>query len=217
MKRFKNYLTTYPQQVAVGVVSFFLIAGVIQVAFGIDYVLGLTTIVITVLTSIGLLFWEAPAKAKIKASLAVIIASYFIELIGVKTGLLFGDYTYSGALGYRIFGVPFTIGLTWLFVTLSAWHIALINPKLKTWQRFLLGGLLVVMFDLVLEQFAVAYGLWAWAGNVVPLYNYVTWFFVSIIFFAIYRWFTPKTQPSLFVACLLPMVAIFFWFMLLLA
>ena len=39
------------------------------------------------------------------------------ETIGVNFGILFGDYEYGENLGFKIFGVPFLIGINWIVLT----------------------------------------------------------------------------------------------------
>lgn len=216
MNRLKKYLKDNPQQVAIGVLAFLLLAGVIQAAFGLSYVIKVTPIILTAAVCAALVFWESPVRSKLWASAIIFFGSFLFELIGVHTGLLFGNYSYSKLLGFTIFGVPVTIGITWLLVSLSTWHIVLLNTKSLA-QRLLLGGVLAVMFDLILEQFASAYGLWAWQGSSIPLYNYICWFIVSLVWFYVLYKLTPKTTPSLYIVSIMPLMAIFFWLMLLIA
>lgn len=213
---FRNQWHAHRQRLAVIITAFFLIAGFVQAALGLSYVLKLTPVILAIIASIAVAFWDAPVKAKIRASAIIVIGSLIVEIIGVKTGLLFGDYEYGKVLGFTVLGAPLTIGLTWLLVSLSAWHIATIN-KYPLWQKFLLGGVLVVMFDLILEQFATAYGLWSWQGGTIPLYNYVCWFMVAQVWFFVFHKFAPKTEPSLYAVSALPLMAIFFWLMLAIA
>lgn len=213
---FRKQWHNHRQRLAVVITAFFLIAGFVQAALGLSYVLRLTPVILAVIASVAVSFWDAPVKSKIQASTIVIFGSLLIEIIGVKTGLLFGDYEYGRVLGFTVFGAPLTIGLTWLLVCLSAWHIVAIN-KSPVWQKFLLGGVLVVMFDLILEQFATAYGLWSWQGGKIPLYNYVCWFLVAQIWFFVFHKFAPKFEPSLYVVSTLPLMAVFFWLMLVVA
>lgn len=217
MKKVSQYWHKYKEQIMLGLLGFLLIAGVVQYALGLTYVLKLTPIIIALITAVMLIFWGIEPKKKVMLSFAVIIIGITVEIIGVKTGLLFGDYSYGAVLGYKILGVPFVIGITWLLVTMSAWQIALLNDSLNIYKKFALAGLLVIMFDLVLEQFAITYGLWVWVDNSVPLFNYVTWWVVSFVIFIIYHRLAPKWQPSIFVAGILPLMAIFFWLMLLIS
>jgi putative membrane protein len=216
MKRLRKFITHNPQQVAVGIVAFFLVIGVLQAAFGLSYVLRLTPVLLTIIACTAVIFWDAPVKAKIWASAIIIFGSYLVELIGVQTGMLFGDYSYGKLLGFTVFGVPITIGITWLIVCLSAWNIVSLNTS-SLLRKYLLGGVLVVMFDLILEQFAVAYSLWSWQGGNIPLYNYISWFAVSMIWFFVIHKFAPKAEPSIFAIYILPLMAAFFWLMLLIS
>ena len=210
-----DYWTVKRQQIALGVTAFFLLAGAVQVAFDISYVLTLTPVLLALITAMMLVVWDVALRTKTLIAAAVLVAGYVVELIGVHTGWLFGDYTYGTGLGFKAFGVPLAIGLAWFIVTLSAWHIVGFGKR-RGIVSFLLAGGLVVMFDLLLEQFAIVYGLWSWQGGDVPLYNYLCWFGISLVFFGLYQRFTRKAEPSLFIAGQLPLLALFFWTMLLL-
>lgn len=214
MKNIKKLWHQHPDEILIGVIAFFYLAGVIQYALELTYILRLMPIFLAVMAAIMLVVWKAPPRTKAALAVSVVVTGYIIELIGVHTGWLFGDYTYGTTLGVKMFGVPVTIGLTWLMVTLSAWHIVGYG-NLKTLHKFLLAGALVVMLDLILEQFAVSFGLWSWRGGDIPLYNYICWFGFSQLFFGLYHIFIKKFVPNIFVASLLPMMAIFFWLMLL--
>ncbi len=216
MKRLRKFLHRYPQQIAVGVLAFFLLIGVLQAAFGLSYVLKLTPVLLTLVACTAVLFWEAPVRAKLWASTIIVFGSFLLELIGVQTGLIFGDYSYGKLLGFTVFGVPITIGITWLIVCFSAWNIVSLNTT-SLLQKYLLGGVLVVMFDLILEQFATTYGLWAWQGGAIPLYNYVCWFVISLLWFFVFHRLAPKAEPSLFAVYMLTLMAGFFWLMLIIA
>ena len=41
------------------------------------------------------------------------------EILGVKFGVIFGDYEYGSALGLKIFDVPLLIGANWAILTVS--------------------------------------------------------------------------------------------------
>jgi len=41
---------------------------------------------------------------------------FFIEVLGVKTGKIFGSYFYGKSLGFKIFETPVIIGLNWIFL-----------------------------------------------------------------------------------------------------
>ena len=51
--------------------------------------------------------------------LVTFLITYLTEVIGVKTGLIFGEYSYGNVLGIKLFDVPIIIGLNWVFVILG--------------------------------------------------------------------------------------------------
>lgn len=214
MKRLKLLWAKYPQQILLGVTIFLFLAGVIQYGLGLSYIMRLMPIFLAAIAAVVILVWDAPRRTKAVLGAVTILFGYLIEVFGVHTGLLFGNYSYGSGMGFRLFGVPVTIGITWLLVTLSAWQIVQYS-RFSVPQKFVLAGLLAVVFDLLLEQFAVAYGLWAWKGGEVPLYNYICWFVVSQLAFGLYFKFARKSQPSIYIVCILPIMAGFFWLMLL--
>ncbi|WP_339679533.1 carotenoid biosynthesis protein [Cyclobacterium marinum] len=108
------------------------------------------------------------------------------EIIGVNTGLLFGDYSYSSVMGIRIFGVPLTIGLNWfllVYLTGGIFQNMIKNDLIAA----VLASILMVILDLNLEIVAVELNFWQWHQESIPLSNYVTWFLVAFIIQMVYR------------------------------
>jgi putative membrane protein len=52
------------------------------------------------------------------------LITFSLEVIGVKTGYVFGNYHYGYVLGPKIFETPIIIGLNWILVILGALIIA---------------------------------------------------------------------------------------------
>src|SRR5210317_2015499 len=68
-----------------------------------------------------LVFLDKNITAKgLVAALVVIAGGFAVELIGVQTGLLFGEYAYGSALGPKLMGVPLIIGVNWLAIVLAS-------------------------------------------------------------------------------------------------
>jgi putative membrane protein len=129
----------------------------------------------------------------IKPFLIVFAIGFIAEQIGVHTGLIFGDYSYGKSLGFRVFQVPLIIGVNWAILSFGAWHLSeyfTINKR----YRFLIGGGLMVLFDLVMEPTAIALNYWNWALVEIPLYNYISWFGIGFIAMFIYSKFPTKTS-----------------------
>ncbi len=121
---------------------------------------------------------------------------FFVELIGVNVGVLFGDYTYGQTLGPKLLNVPIIIGLNWLLVIYS---IASLTDSLKTKAIFkvLLGSALAVFIDWTIEPVAMKYDFWTWTNGYVPLQNYVGWFFTSAIMLTAYHTLKVKAENRL--------------------
>lgn len=205
------------QYIAFGAVAVLAVVAVVVSALGGQrFILLLTPFYLSILAALSLMIWEISVRKKLVMAALVILVGYLIELIGIKTGIIFGSYYYGTLMGFKLAGVPIIIGITWLVVTLSSWHIAGFGVISKA-QKIILASFLAVTFDIILEQFAIVYGFWVWRAGAVPILNYITWFIVSALFLSMYSYFDKKPIPSLFIAFLLPLMAAFFWIMLIIA
>lgn len=127
-----------------------------------------------------------------------------VEIAGVKTGLLFGNYAYGNVLGYKWMDVPLLIGINWFIIiyccgvsihTLLAKisNAASLNDSvkkpgfIKALSVIIDGAILAVFFDWVMEPVAVKLGYWQWTNGEIPWYNYVCWFMISILLLIIFR------------------------------
>lgn len=111
----------------------------------------------------------------------VYIITFSLEVIGVKTGYIFGSYYYDDVLGFKRFDVPLIIGFNWVVIILGAIGIASRIHK-SAFQIALLTGTFAVLFDVMLEPVAIKLGYWTWDNGFIPLQNYYAWF--GIAFFA---------------------------------
>ena len=105
-------------------------------------------------------------------------AGYLVELLGVKTGVIFGEYSYGASLGPKVAGIPPMIGVNWI---LLVYITGITSQKLTTnlWFRSTLGALFMVLLDLLIEPMAIRYDMWTWQGGVIPLQNFFAWFVIS--------------------------------------
>ncbi len=131
-----------------------------------------------------------------KSAFLTFMFGMFIEIVGVQTGNIFGQYHYTSLLGPTILGVPIVIGTNWLllsycFSAIVLWWL----PSLKKIYQVILGAVLMVLLDVIIEPFAVHYGLWIWKGRVLPsIANYVAWFFGGCIVVTIWLRFWQKAN-----------------------
>lgn len=120
-------------------------------------------------------------------AIIVYLAGFFIEVIGVNTGLIFGSYTYGEALGLKLFSTPLLIGVNWLILVYCA-GVFLEQFKLKSGFVFsLLGALILLSLDFLIEPIAIRFDYWSWAGGQIPLQNYLGWYVFAFLLFSIFR------------------------------
>jgi putative membrane protein len=122
----------------------------------------------------------------LRFAILVYLAGFFIEVIGVNTGLIFGSYTYGTALGFKLWATPLLIGLNWLIlVYCTGVFLEKFNLKRK-WLFALLGAGILLGLDLLIEPAAVRYDYWYWSGGTIPVQNYLGWYIFSFFLFRIF-------------------------------
>lgn len=152
----------------------------------------------------GLLIWTQETKNyPFWLFIAItIVLGIAIEIIGVNTKLLFGDYAYGNMLGGKIKNVPLIIGVNWFIIiyccgiSINTLLVKAINKiaaetataptALKALSVIIDGATLAVFFDWLMEPVAVQLGYWKWAGQ-IPFYNYLCWFIFSMILLAVFH------------------------------
>lgn len=143
----------------------------------------------------------------LKVSAVIFAIGFLAEVLGVHTGLLFGDYSYSEVLGLKLFDVPLLIGANWVMVIVGATAVASIFWKNK-WAICAAAASLATFYDWLLEPVAMDLNYWQWDRFIVPLYNYVCWWGLS--FMLVYIWSVFKLRVNNFSAILFTIQALFF-------
>ncbi|MFD2034463.1 carotenoid biosynthesis protein [Belliella marina] len=111
---------------------------------------------------------------------------YGSEVMGVQTGFPFGNYVYGPVLGFRLFEVPLLIGVNWLllvYVSGEIFHRRISNDYLAAAA----GATIMVMLDILIEPVAVKLDFWDWKDGIIPVSNFVGWFFVAFFIQLVYR------------------------------
>jgi len=149
--------------------------------------LTVATVIVVATASVGHATWSHGRRGLAGCVVAATVG-FAAELVGVHSGIPFGDYTYSATLGVRPGGVPIIAGLAW---TMLAWPAALVARRLasSTAVRVVIGGWALASWDLFLDPQMVAAGHWRWADPDphlpgvpgVPLTNYAGWLLVSMV------------------------------------
>jgi putative membrane protein len=120
-----------------------------------------------------------------------------VELIGVHTGMLFGDYSYGANLGPKLWGVPLVIGINWGVLSITTASITQ-KINLPVYFKIIVNAFLLVLFDFVMEPVAMKSDFWSWKNDEIPLFNYVCWFFVALILQLIYHWIRKPKSNKVF-------------------
>ncbi|MFO8001020.1 MAG: carotenoid biosynthesis protein [Marinilabilia sp.] len=133
-----------------------------------------------------LLFHQPWSPRFLLASAMVVFGGFGIEVLGVNTGLVFGEYSYGANLGPLIFGTPVLIGLNWWMLIYIVSQL-MRGTRIPVISQLLLGALVMTGYDLFLEPVAIATGMWGWNGQGVPMLNYLAWFLISFLFLSVFR------------------------------
>jgi putative membrane protein len=106
------------------------------------------------------------------------LAGFLVEVVGIKTGLIFGTYAYGEGLGIKWLDVPLMIGVNWGVLVFGT--AALVQHfKLARWLKAALAATLMVSYDVLLEPVAVRFDFWSWAGGTIPIQNYLAWWIIA--------------------------------------
>jgi putative membrane protein len=127
-------------------------------------------------------------KKFIVAFFSIAFLGFVIEVVGVKTGLIFGKYSYGNGLGYKFLNVPLVISINWAML-ICAGIIVVSRIFTNKIIVLVLAALLVTGIDLIIEQVAPELDFWQFEGGLPDLQNYVSWigvaFFTSYFFYPI--------------------------------
>lgn len=135
--------------------------------------------------------------------------TFFAEWVGVHTRLIFGNYYYGQTMGSKLWDIPVIMGITWFLLIYGAgvtmqW-LGIRNMLL----RVVIGSVILVLLDMLIEPIAMRFDYWHWAGGIVPLKNYWGWLLVSVIMLFTFEAFRFKRQ-SVVAPVLLLMQFVFF-------
>jgi putative membrane protein len=128
--------------------------------------------------------------------LFIFLAGFLVEVAGVQSGLIFGSYQYGDTLGFKLFETPVIIGINWLiliYLTASILERFTFLPVIK----IVLASLLMLVYDIILEQVAPLMEMWTWQDGMVPFRNYMAWFVLSLVFHSCIKFFHIDTRNRL--------------------
>lgn len=131
------------------------------------------------------------------------LIGFGVEILGVRTGILFGKYSYGTGMGYKLWDTPLILGVNWFIVAycsgMSIYRLrnsGIDLPVLRgpngikgvAIQVIAGGAFLATIYDWQMEPVAIKLGYWRWSGGgTIPPYNYVCWFLVSGLLMCVFQ------------------------------
>jgi len=154
------------------------IVGATGVALGhADLLLPLTPLNLVVCAGVVMAFTgdESPWRWSLTMFLG-----FGVEVLGVATGLLFGDYSYGKGLGPKVLDVPLLMGVLWWLLLLGSHHtserlLSRNGREVSPWTRAAMAATLMTTLDGLIEPVAIRAGWWTWHQGEIPWTNYLTW------------------------------------------
>jgi putative membrane protein len=130
---------------------------------------------VAILTSIGIWlscfipFVKSFGKKWIIWIIVLGFLAYLIEWIGVLTCVPYGCFTYSEQLWPKIFDiVPWMVFFSWSPLVIGVWHwigVWTHQKPVRTMVKWLIGWILLVAFDLILDPVALMIGLRSYTAD----------------------------------------------------
>jgi len=133
------------------------------------------------LTCFVFLFFQPINSTNYLYSFALIaLIGFTSEVIGVKTGYIFGNYHYGNALGIKILEVPLVISINWaLLAACSVLTASYVTHS--RWKLAILASVIATLTDLLIEQVAPVLDFWSFTDGKAGFHNYLGWFLISFV------------------------------------
>lgn len=140
-----------------------------------------------------LFFHQEFNRAFIITAVGIFLAGFFIEVIGVHTGVIFGEYWYGQTLGTKVLKVPLVIGANWLLliycssaITQKFIELCKIDKLEKSrlnnvFLKAIFASSLMVFLDYIIEPVAIHLDFWHWKNEQIPVQNFQSWFLIALV------------------------------------
>jgi putative membrane protein len=159
------------------------------------------TVVSVVLFALASVAHALLTRGPVAAAALVLVAGgggLVVEAIGLATGLPFGEYRYTSALGAAVLGVPLVVPAAW---TMMAYPALIVGRRLTAalprpagrLATTVLGGWALATWDVFLDPQMVDAGNWYWLDHTpalpgvpgIPVSNFAGWLFVALAMTAV--------------------------------
>jgi len=153
-------------------------------------------VVLAAAATLAALGRNLPGQNVLTAALIVAFIGSAAQTLGALTGIPFGPFAYTEAIGQKLFEpLPWAVPLMWLIILFNARGVA--RLVLRPWRQarnygwWLMGltVLVVVLFDAALEPFATTVkGYWTWQKTLLslewygaPVVNFLGWGLTALL------------------------------------
>jgi len=142
------------------------------------------------------------------AFFSIAFLGFIIEVIGVKTGLVFGKYSHGDGLGFKLLNVPLIISINWAMLIFAGIRIVsgIFANKIVS---LVVAAILVTIIDLIIEQVAPKLDFWKFEGGLPGLHNYIGW--IGVAFFTSYFFYPTIIKGNLSVSLIILILQIIFF------
>ena len=129
----------------------------------------------------GLLIWgnDDFSFNFFKVISVLFLIGFFVEVLGVYSGLLFGEYHYGKTLGFQFLEVPLIIGVNWVLLVVSSFAVSSYFVSNSIF-KIVLASTIMVLLDVMIEPVAIRLDFWHWQAGDIPTQNYLMWFVVAL-------------------------------------
>lgn len=152
--------------------------------------------------SLALLLWnhEKWDSKFVTAITIVAVAGFFVEVAGVQTGIIFGEYAYGNTLGWKWLDVPLVMAVNWLILIYCSAVVVSRRTEWDIWLKAFAGAVIMVSLDFLIEPVAIKYDFWAWANAAIPPQNYMAWGLISFALLMVFHRLVPPIDNKVAIA-----------------
>jgi len=193
------------EKVGIGVLCILYLVGFVGIGLNVaPELIFLTPLNLIISLLVAKHFESNSIKSYILFSIPVFLLGYGIEVAGVQTGVIFGEYEYGSILGIKFWRTPLMIGVNWVLLTYAAGYtVNTLSPNLNSVIKAAIAATLLVLLDFLIEPVAVKWDMWSWAEVDIPMQNYLAWWLIAFIMMQIFYYSFKNSTNKVAVAVLI--------------
>lgn len=212
----KKHWQDYKQQTLLIVTTSLLLLDTIFVKLGYDFAVKIIPILMAIIASICLIYWQTKVNKKAVGFLVFLLAWFLTEVLLTKVVLNNSEFSYGILFGFKLLGIPIVIGLMWFSAFLSSITIVSYGD-INNIKKYTLAVFLMLMFTMTFNQFASVFNILQWANGRVSFIYYLIWILFSLTVIFIIDKHVKINKPSIYIASILPVMSIYFWLLALIS